>query len=189
MNKLNNTKIKYGMFLGLLVLAVLAFGLTPLQTHAQVSDMIINGYGPGNPVSGGQYYNGYTNGYCNNSYNNCGQNYYPYYYINNPPAQTTTDYSYIPTIYSTNGTATGNKNKTVTTTKNTTINNTKTNTGGEPTDVNGLAANALYGSNGFMPSGIIGWILFAILILLIIILTRRVAGHSENYQATPMKHD
>lgn len=52
-----------------------------------------------------------------------------------------------------------------------------------------LAANILYGSNSFLPSGLIQWILFAIFILILIILTRRIFGGREAYQATPLKHD
>ena len=52
-----------------------------------------------------------------------------------------------------------------------------------------LAANAVFGSNSFMPSGLVQWIFFAILILLIVILVRKIYGGSEKYHATPMKHD
>jgi hypothetical protein len=58
-----------------------------------------------------------------------------------------------------------------------------------PDSTSALASNALYGSNTFLPSGIIQWILFAIFVLLIVILVRRIFGARENYQATPLKHD
>jgi hypothetical protein len=51
-----------------------------------------------------------------------------------------------------------------------------------------LASNAVFGSNGFLPSGIIQWILFAIIILLIIIIVRKVMGASDRYHREPLKH-
>lgn len=59
----------------------------------------------------------------------------------------------------------------------------------ETPEDSGLTANAVSGANSFLPSGIIQWIFFAILILLIVILTRKIYGGNEKYQATPMKHD
>jgi hypothetical protein len=53
--------------------------------------------------------------------------------------------------------------------------------------VSTIAANAVYGSNGFIPSGIMGWILFAILMLIIVILVRKVFGGERNYHSTPLK--
>lgn len=58
-----------------------------------------------------------------------------------------------------------------------------------PTNANALTANAVYGSNGFLPSGLIQWILFAIFVLLIVILSRRVFGAKDKYQTAPLKHD
>ncbi|OGI65386.1 hypothetical protein A2647_02640 [Candidatus Nomurabacteria bacterium RIFCSPHIGHO2_01_FULL_40_24b] len=56
-------------------------------------------------------------------------------------------------------------------------------------DVSDLAANAVFGSdNGFMPSGLIQWIFFAILILIVVILVRRVTGGEERYHKEPLKH-
>lgn len=52
-----------------------------------------------------------------------------------------------------------------------------------------LAANAILGSNSFTPSGLIQWVFFAILVLLIVILVRKIYGGSEKYYATPLKHD
>ena len=53
----------------------------------------------------------------------------------------------------------------------------------------GLAATAIFGSNSFLPSGLIQWILFAIIILLIIIIVRKIFGARENYENSPLKHD
>ena len=51
-----------------------------------------------------------------------------------------------------------------------------------------LAANALFGSGSFVPSSLTGWILFAILILALVILVRKIFGKEEAYHATPLKH-
>ena len=51
-----------------------------------------------------------------------------------------------------------------------------------------LTANALLGSNSFMPTGLVQWIIFVILILLIIFLWRYVYRSKEKYMLEPMKH-
>ena len=51
-----------------------------------------------------------------------------------------------------------------------------------------LASNAIFGTNGLYPSGLIQWILFAILILIIVILIRKIFGAEKKYHSTPMKH-
>lgn len=51
-----------------------------------------------------------------------------------------------------------------------------------------LAASVIFGSNGVMPSGLIQWILLAIVILLIIILVRKISGGAERYHNEPLKH-
>ena len=51
-----------------------------------------------------------------------------------------------------------------------------------------LTANALYGSNSFMPSGLAQWIFFVILIIVIISLWRYIHRSEEKYMATPIKH-
>jgi hypothetical protein len=56
-------------------------------------------------------------------------------------------------------------------------------------DGSNLAASAIFGSNSFLPSGLVQWILFAILILLIIILVRRIFGAKEEYEELPMKYE
>lgn len=80
---------------------------------------------------------------------------------------------------------------------NTSTNNTSSNTNqienatNTTTDTNSnssnLAATAIFGSNSFLPSGLVQWILFAIIILLIVILARRVFGAEAKYNKTPMK--
>lgn len=51
-----------------------------------------------------------------------------------------------------------------------------------------LASNAIFGSNSILPSGLMQWIIFAIIILIIVILARKVFGASKNYHETPLKH-
>ncbi|MFA5095106.1 MAG: hypothetical protein WC447_00355 [Candidatus Paceibacterota bacterium] len=51
-----------------------------------------------------------------------------------------------------------------------------------------LTANALFGSDSFMPSGLIQWIIAIVLVLAIIFLWRYVHRSKENYMLEPMKH-
>ena len=51
-----------------------------------------------------------------------------------------------------------------------------------------IASNAIWGSNSFLPSGLVQWVLFAIVILLIVILARKIFGAKESYNEAPMKH-
>ena len=76
------------------------------------------------------------------------------------------------------------------TTSTTEVNEINENTTGEITEneENSLVARAIFGETGFMPSGIIQWIFFAILILIIVILTRRMFGADKRYEAQPLKH-
>lgn len=69
---------------------------------------------------------------------------------------------------------------------------TSTNTGnvnGANDNYSNLASNAIFGSNSFLPSGIVQWVLFAIIILLIVIIVRKVFGAKQNYEESPMKHE
>ena len=108
-----------------------------------------------------------------------------------------------------NGTTT---NTTTTNTNTTTINNTSsnnnsnynsssnnnnTNTSEENYSVSAsdfnenygsLTANALLGSDSFMPTGLVQWIVFVIMILLIIFLWRYVHRSEEKYMGEPLKH-
>ncbi len=52
---------------------------------------------------------------------------------------------------------------------------------------NGQSANALFGANGFMPSNLIQWIVFGILILLAVILWRK-AYLNDHDKNKPLKH-
>lgn len=82
------------------------------------------------------------------------------------------------------------KAKTSTTNTKTVASKTSTASVQDTTDNNdfsNLAGNALFGTNSFMPSGLMQWILFAILILLIVIITRKIfVGDKERNK--PLKH-
>ncbi len=165
MFKISNKKITNNIFYNLGTLAVLIFGviIIPAKANAQY---------------GSYYYNNLAN------YNN--QYYYPtpiYYQapVNNPtPINSGTT-----TIYSDST----NPNLTSTTTAPKTIAKAKT-TSAKNTDTgSSLAAGVIFGSNSFMPSSLIQWIFFAILVLLVVMLVRKVFKAEENYHSTPMKHD
>ncbi len=51
-----------------------------------------------------------------------------------------------------------------------------------------LAANAVFGTNSLMPSGLVQWVLLAIFILVAVILVRKVTGAENRYHQTPLKH-
>lgn len=53
----------------------------------------------------------------------------------------------------------------------------------------GLSANAIFGfGDGVLPSGIMQWILFAVCLLIIMILGRKVFGVAKKYHEAPLKH-
>ncbi len=174
MNKLNNKTIIYNLSL----LAILIFGamLAPTETKAQAT---------GGNVS---YGNPYDN---NQNYYNYNPNYYPTYYqvpvyVQTPaPAPT-------PTVYSstTNPNAPATAPKAVAKAKTT---DTKTvevaKTDDSTSKYGDLAANVLFGSESPLPTGLMGWTLFAILILAVVLLARKLYGGSEKYHATPLKHN
>ncbi len=56
-----------------------------------------------------------------------------------------------------------------------------------PNTFGSLAANAIFGTNSFMPSSLIQWLLLFILILLFVILIRKLLVREEN-KHTPLKH-
>ncbi|MFA6256998.1 MAG: IPT/TIG domain-containing protein [Candidatus Paceibacterota bacterium] len=51
-----------------------------------------------------------------------------------------------------------------------------------------LASSVILGGNTFLPTGIVQWVLVAILIVFIIVLGRKVLGTREHYDNTPLKH-
>lgn len=52
-----------------------------------------------------------------------------------------------------------------------------------------LTSTAVFGAASFLPSGLIQWVLVAIVILLLIIMGRKMFGSEEGYHAAPLKHD
>lgn len=111
-----------------------------------------------------------NNNYNNTNYNNGSNNNPNYINPNN-----------IPTVYSAGST----KPKTTTVSKaKTTTTVAKTNGDNFST----LAANALFGTNGFLPSGILQWLVFAIIILVLVIVARKAFGSEDKYHGSPMKH-
>jgi hypothetical protein len=127
-----------------------------------------------------------------------------YNYVYSQPIQVQTrpqtqpsDYIYtrvIPTqtVYSKSRANNNTTVKRTTTESNTTNNSSNTSTSRANDNTNtgsNLAANAIFGENGFLPSGIVQWVLFAIFVLLIVILVRTVFGVRAKYEATPLKYD
>ena len=175
MNKNKNNLIVYSLIL----LAILAFGVVILPAPASADIP------------------GYVTPYNSTSFNGVSQDYnnYNYYQDSYNPAPANSyipaNYNYsattanTPTIYS--STADTNTASTVKSTSATTA-KAKDTAETKPAEDSSLAASVVLGSgDGFMPSGLIQWIVFAILILLITILTRKIFGAEEKYQSTPMK--
>ncbi len=120
-------------------------------------------------------------------------------YYNNPPLYQPGQTAYYtnpePTIiYVPGPTRTIYKTTTV---KNTSSNTSTTDTSNTSADnkevsytdkYNALGASAIMGGNSFAPSGLVQWILLAIIILVIIILARRILGATDKYHKTPLKH-
>lgn len=71
--------------------------------------------------------------------------------------------------------------------ENTNSSKTNTATVAKKDGYGSLAANALLGSNSFMPSGLLQWIFFIVLIVSIIYLWRYVYG-KHKYLSEPLKH-
>lgn len=85
----------------------------------------------------------------------------------------------------------GNTNKapakasTTTPAKNTNTSSNSLDTGNE--GLGQLAAGAIFGDIGFLPSGIIQWIIFAILVLMLVIIARKLFAE-DKYHQSPLKH-
>jgi len=90
-------------------------------------------------------------------------------------------------ITTTNNTDTINNNTNTINTNTTETNNTVS-TNNTKENFNGLTANALLGSNSFMPNGLAQWIFFVIMVIAIIFLWRYVHRSEEVYMSEPMKH-
>ena len=164
MQIMNNKKLNT-MVYGLGMLAILALGtiILPLEALADRAGYITP-YGSTHfpSVSSNNSYNTYTSpNTTDNSYTT------PTVYSNNPNTNTS-------------NTSTSTSKNTSSTTKNTNTNPTK--------EVSDLSANAIYGTNGWLPSGLIQWIILAILILIVVILVRKVTGAEDKYHKEPLKH-
>ena len=99
------------------------------------------------------------------------------------------DYSANSNFNNANNTANWNTNTydaySNTTNTTTEINRTNDTTGNSYSN---LASNAIFGSNTFLPSGLVQWVLLAIIILIIVILARKIFGGEKSYHETPLKH-
>lgn len=188
MKKIINKRI----ILSLGILAILTFGtmITPKTVVAVTA--------------------GYANPYGSSELNNTryNTNNYPVYYYNPTPVYyPTAVQAYVapvpvyinpapiatPVVYSSTQNPNAVASAPQTTTKAKTTNTTKTSVVKTETsaddETSDLAAAVIFGSNSFIPSGLVQWILFAILILLATILVRKIYGGNEKYNSFPLKHD
>ena|SRR3989338_1148982 len=170
MSKINNIKITYSIVLSLVILAILAIGaiaLIPKEARAERA--------------------GYVTPYNSTDFNDVVLNNDNYYNAYQTPSEpTVVYYPSRPIVYSSNSSQ-NQTNSTNSTNVSRTIENSNTNESTE--SFNSLAASAIFGENSFMPSGLIQWIFFAIIILLIIILARKISGAQNKYHSTELKHE
>ncbi len=149
------------MSLGILTLLVMLFAL-PILANAQTQTA------------------GYVNAYGSNQWDPIVA--YEQQIVRVPAAQATQTYTNNPKN------TTSTSTSTTTNTKNTTSNTANTNSDKTTDRYSNLAASAIYGGSSFAPSGLVQWIMLAILILVIIILARRIFGATDRYHKAPMKH-
>jgi hypothetical protein len=161
MSKIQNNKILSNVVFGLLMLLIL--GLGAIAFIPQVSSAYTERYGYAQPYS-----NDFNDTFESPNYG--GANYVT------PPTSPSNS----------NGAVLGaSTNKTTSTTKTSTTGTDYKEVKDEFSD---LTANAVYGDNSFLPGGLIQWVLFAIIVLIIIILARKFFGPEANYHSTPLKH-
>ena len=129
------------------------------------------------------------NGFPGGGYSNA-----EFFTVNNPAPVSNTNYTSNPSYTITKTTTTG-ENNTNNPNYNYSNSNQIENSANNTDDINNnrpnasdLAATAIFGSASFLPSGLIQWILFAIIILLIVIMVRNIFGAKKNYEEAPMKH-
>ncbi len=180
MIKINKITITSRIYFALGILAILAFGALIMPTRARA--YVING----------SYVVEDKSSYVNYGY--IPPNTYP------TPNSTLINYSTTPVIYS-SGSSTNQTNRTIiyrtVTAKNTSLNTNPVNTATTSSnqnsntvpisDYSSLTANAVFGSNSLFPSGLAQWIIFAILVLLVVMLARKIFGADKKYHATPLK--
>ena len=167
------------MIYSLGILAVLALGLIiiPVEANADLG--------------------GYVTPYNSTNYNNNPVQNNSYMAPNTSP--TPINNSAAPIVYSNNPNGSQTSNTTVSrtvverdinssNTSDSSTENSNTTTEKSKESSSSLAANAVFGSNSFTPSGLIQWIFFAILVLLVVIIVRRFYGADKRYYSTPLKH-
>jgi hypothetical protein len=143
---------------GLGILAILIVGVLTLASTAEAKDR-------------GGYYKGYSREFVDTSYN---------------PSYATT-YAYNPTPGTTTGSAgavLGASTSPKTIAKKTDTTDYKA----IKEEFSDVTANALFGADSFFPSSLIGWLLFAIFVLVIIVLVRKFAGLEKKYNELPAKY-
>lgn len=131
------------------------------------------------------FYVNVFNGFPGGGYSNA-----EYFTINSLVPVANTNKNNNPSSTITRNTAT-NTNNTDNTYSNTTQTENTTNSDSDNTNSNAsnLASAAILGStNSFLPSGLIQWVIFAIIILLIVIFVRRIFGARKKYEDSPLKH-
>jgi hypothetical protein len=165
MKKINNKSINYG----LKILTILAFGLIFVPFN-KVSAEIPGYVTPYNsttytyPVNNNSYYNSYNTPTSPQVV-----------YVPAPAPKTVSAPQTV--VYKTTPPASTVATPATETTPSDNSNNTSN-----------LASTAIFGSNSFLPSGLVQWILFGIIILLLVIFVRKIFGARENYDELPMKH-
>ncbi len=87
-----------------------------------------------------------------------------------------------------NSKSTSTSNTTKNTTKSTSTSNQEDFESNDSEELSDIAGNAIFGTGGFAPSGLVQWILLGIFILLIVILVRKITGAEARYHAEPLKH-
>lgn len=135
-------------------------------------------YGTYNPQPQNVYYNPqpYQNGYYNQQYQNTNQ-------VTNTKDTTTTNTTTKKVATNTNTTK-----KAATTTKDTAV---SCSTGLDATTgeyKNALGANALFASNGFLPTNFFQWLILFIIILAIVFLWRKIYV-TDHERHAPLKHE
>ena len=168
MKNMNNKSIIYS--LGILAILTLVVITIPVKEATAAYNGFYNTYNEPR-LNRSNYTRSASNQYISNTASAEG-------YISTP-----TDYSNAPIVHSNSPqtstrTVAGTSTSSSVPKENTVSNN----------DYSDLAASAILGTNSFMPSGLVQWILFAIFILLVVILVRRVTGKEEQYHAEPLKH-
>jgi hypothetical protein len=183
LKKMNKKSINYG--LKILTILAFVFIFVPFNQASAQSCFGANSYYYGitcSGTSGGGSSSDYGNN--NSYYYNPPVVYQQPVYVAPAPAPVT------PTVYSNSSNPVAVVHYTDTVNSKTAVAKATTTTPATSTDsASGLAANAIMGSNSFLPSGLVQWILFAIFILLLVILARRVFGAKDAYNEAPMKHE